>query len=917
MLKLFNYTRNLQLISLVYILFTILISTTIYSADNTTHWSYEGKTGPTNWSELSKGYINCKIGLSQSPINIKETTTVDLKPIEFHYNPSPLKIINNGHTIQVNYTAESHIISGGKRFNLLQFHFHTPSEHQINGNHHEMEVHFVHRSEDGQYAVVGVLMKKGTEHPLIQTLWNNLPKDINKVQSINTQIDPGKLIPSNQSYYLYSGSLTTPPCSEGLKWHVLMNPIEVSETQIKTFIALFKNNARPVQPMNNRKVIAVNVTGSHIISGKSHQSLSHKKSTPNQHGNIQQISNTPANQTTTQKTSSNHTKEQIMIQSNQSLFSILTLVIIIIIMLGLLFALYIIIKKKYMNNMKLKNRILTISISLIVLLIISSAYGIIKMAQIGDEIESIAKHDLPITNIINKITEHQLEQSIFYERAYRYAEMIKAGENKSFELKLTENNFHNLAKKVDGEIKQAENIATKGLQQANSLEEKNEFLRIKQQIKVINKEHDDFEKLVLQAFQLFNTNDLKQAELLGKSIRKDQDELNVKLKEFLQEVENFTLTSVKKAEQDEKSAIIILIIIVAFALTFGIILSIYISRDIVISIKDSVDIISTSSEQVASGSQQVASASQTLAEGASEMASSLEETTASLEEISAMVQNNSQNTLQANSFVEDSSKIVNQAGSHMASLKTAINEITKSSEETGKIIKIIEDIAFQTNLLALNAAVEAARAGEAGMGFAVVADEVRSLAKRTADAAKSTTELIDSSIKRIKEGFELTQTTERSFNEVVENISKLKDLIAEVSTSSQEQAQGIEQLNHTMLDMDKVVQANASSSEESSSAAQESAGAAEEMSGLAVSLLEIVQQLNSLIEGQKSSNGSKDLSKITHIKQISHDHKTASHGLTTVAHPHIDFHKMKSKRVIKKSDLPIEEEPNSKDFKDF
>jgi methyl-accepting chemotaxis protein len=246
--------------------------------------------------------------------------------------------------------------------------------------------------------------------------------------------------------------------------------------------------------------------------------------------------------------------------------------------------------------------------------------------------------------------------------------------------------------------------------------------------------------------------------------------------------------------------------------------------------------------QVSAASSEVASASQSLAEGASEQASSLEETSSSLEEMSSMTRQNADNAGQAKSMMVDAGRIVEKVGSHMEEMSRAMVDITKTSEETGKIIKTIDEIAFQTNLLALNAAVEAARAGEAGAGFAVVADEVRSLAMRAADAAKNTNNLIENTIKAVKTGNELTKMTQEAFKENIAIAGKIAQLIDEIATASQEQAHGIFQVNKAVTEMDKVTQQAAAN-------AEESASAAEELNAQAQQMKSFVRDLSAVVDG--------------------------------------------------------------------
>ncbi len=253
-----------------------------------------------------------------------------------------------------------------------------------------------------------------------------------------------------------------------------------------------------------------------------------------------------------------------------------------------------------------------------------------------------------------------------------------------------------------------------------------------------------------------------------------------------------------------------------------------------------VELISAGSEEVSSAAGQVSSSSQTLAAGASEQAASIEETSASLEEISSMTKQNAANAGQANGLVTEANQVIDRANASMGQLIEAMKEISKSSEETQKIVKTIDEIAFQTNLLALNAAVEAARAGEAGAGFAVVADEVRNLAMRAAEAAKTTSSLIDGSVKRIKDGTGLVGHTNGAFTEVATSSRKIADLVAEINAASNEQSQGIDQINKAVSEMDKVVQQNAATAEESASAAEEMNAQAEQMKAAIGDLVRII-----------------------------------------------------------------------------
>jgi len=215
------------------------------------HWGYEGEMGPENWG---KEFPTCGKGKSQSPLNIKgpfEKVRFNVVP---DYKPGPLKIINNGHTIQVNVVPGSKIRIDGKAFDLLQYHFHRPSEEHINGKPSAMVIHFVHKNESGELAVLGVLLQEGNENPGIKTLWSYAPpKEGPEVAPDNVAFNPTNLLPREMEFFHYDGSLTTPPCTEKVKFFILKSQVNISKDQITQFP--FKMNARPIQALNDRKIL--------------------------------------------------------------------------------------------------------------------------------------------------------------------------------------------------------------------------------------------------------------------------------------------------------------------------------------------------------------------------------------------------------------------------------------------------------------------------------------------------------------------------------------------------------------------------------------------------------------------------------------------------------------------------------------
>lgn len=218
------------------------------------HWSYEGEFGPANWGRLKPEWAACSSGNRQSPIDIRDGIKVDLSEVKFDYKPSYFSIVDNGHTVQVNVGEGSSITVGGRTYELLQFHFHKPSEERVNGKLFDMVAHLVHRDMDGRLAVIGVLMEKGLEHPVLQTLWANLPLEQKVEVTAEASIDLNKLLPEQRNYYTYMGSLTTPPCSEGVLWMIMKQPVQISPEQLAIFGRLYKNNARPVQAANARLI---------------------------------------------------------------------------------------------------------------------------------------------------------------------------------------------------------------------------------------------------------------------------------------------------------------------------------------------------------------------------------------------------------------------------------------------------------------------------------------------------------------------------------------------------------------------------------------------------------------------------------------------------------------------------------------
>ncbi len=220
------------------------------------HWSYEGEAGPANWSKVDSKFAMCAMGKNQSPIDLANAVKSTLQPLKTDYKPGATDIVNNGHTVQVNFGAGSTLTVDGKAFELKQFHFHSPSENKLNGKQFPLEGHLVHADKDGNLAVVAVMFTEGADNSFVSKLWQAMPDKAGGKNALPAGLSAAQLLPKERAYYRFDGSLTTPPCSEGVRWLVMKNPVAVSKTQVDKFSKTigFANN-RPIQPVNARLVL--------------------------------------------------------------------------------------------------------------------------------------------------------------------------------------------------------------------------------------------------------------------------------------------------------------------------------------------------------------------------------------------------------------------------------------------------------------------------------------------------------------------------------------------------------------------------------------------------------------------------------------------------------------------------------------
>jgi len=218
------------------------------------HWSYEGDTGPANWGSINPDWAKCGSGTRQSPIDLRDGMKVDLEQITFDYRQSGFNVVDNGHTIQVGVGFGNYITVQNRSYELIQFHFHRPSEERINGRGTEMVVHLVHKDAENRLAIVAVLLERGAQNSMIQTVWNNLPLEKNDTVTPSVTLDVNQILPAKREYFTFMGSLTEPPCSEGVLWLVMKQPMPASPAQMALFSRLYPLNARPTQPGGGRVV---------------------------------------------------------------------------------------------------------------------------------------------------------------------------------------------------------------------------------------------------------------------------------------------------------------------------------------------------------------------------------------------------------------------------------------------------------------------------------------------------------------------------------------------------------------------------------------------------------------------------------------------------------------------------------------
>ena len=537
-----------------------------------------------------------------------------------------------------------------------------------------------------------------------------------------------------------------------------------------------------------------------------------------------------------------------------------------------------------MKNMKLATKLAGGFGIILIALIIVGTTGFVKITGVQTVVSDLSDTHIPLLNVVSTIDVSATEQEL---AATQYA--IHKDEEfilkfKEFD-KLVDNKFEEVKALVMGD----QELVDEGWLEP---------------IEKMAVQHDVFVKSCNALIEAIKGDKPKVVwDPLADDVTKQSEALMEHIDGFLDMNDKESKSVSTFANNSAASARWIIGTVACIAVIIGILLAFFITRSITKPINRIIAGLNEGADQVASASGQVSSASQSLAEGSSEQAASIEETSSSLEEMSSMTKQNAENAHQADGLMKETNQVVGQANESMSELTTQMAEISRASEETQKIIKTIDEVAFQTNLLALNAAVEAARAGEAGAGFAVVADEVRNLAIRSAEAAKNTADLIEGTVKKVSDGSDLVSKTNEAFTQVAESSKKVGELVGEIAAASNEQAQGIEQTNTAVAEMDKVVQQNAANAEESASASEEMNGQAEQMKGM-------VNELVALVGGSKGKESSK--------QHVVSSKKTAPAGKGKALAAHAPVAKSKQLAVHNEKEVsPDKVIPMDEDFKDF